>query len=171
MLTINGIPYTNATVVITTNDQPAPPPVLAPAPIVTPIPVPPVAPTGHPTVLGTFDWKPVSELRNQTFGANDILAVSFTTGQIQATPCKIQVAEFGGATPTRLLAINKSEADFSVSPIVGIYNSSIGKQAEVDFTVGPNGFGMLALDPNTTYFANMKNQDGDGGYVINLSTQ
>jgi len=118
-------------------------------------------------------WGPLGsgnvEAYTNGFSGNDIVVASFTTpavgsaGQIGA----IQAAEFGSPAISRTACLSLTPCTFNndlapVGPFAGKALVS-GTTVAVSFVIGGSSAVHPVLQPNTTYYFNIKNTDATGG--------
>ena len=157
----------------------------AQAPVATPVPTPQPAPTPVPPPAGgrviniKLAWGPLRSGNVMAYTANyggfkgsDVVVVEFTTppvfsnGQIGA----IQVGEFRSDGISRTLCLSRSPGVFddnSLAP-TGMWAQkayAAANTATVGFVVGGQPAMYPVLQPNTTYYANVKNTLGRGGDI------
>lgn len=89
------------------------------------------------------------------FGTNDIVVVQFTTGSLTA-PGKgggIEGIEFGSSPTVRVASLSATPCDFSTA-----LETQSSQTVILQYMVGGTSLpGIPALQPSTTYYANIKN--------------
>lgn len=89
-----------------------------------------------------------------SWGANEALVVAFTTpAATSARTGNINVYEFGGSPAYKTATLSATACDFGRG-----LGQAEGLSVPLYYTVGPNGFGYPALQPNTTYYYNVVNR-------------
>jgi hypothetical protein len=153
---------------------------------VPPPPPPPPPPTGGgtPTSCPGFSnswstpiaWGPMGSggvaAYTKSFSGNDIVVASFTTpaatsaGQIGA----IQAAEFSSSAISRTASLSLTPCSFDTSlsatgPFSKLSGSTLvsGNTVTVSFVIGGSSSLYPVLQPNTTYYFNIKNTNAVGG--------
>jgi uncharacterized protein DUF4214/Big-like domain-containing protein len=97
---------------------------------------------------------------NTVAGPNDVIVARFRTGSGTSTSLgTVTAAETPPAGPSaRIGALSTTMCDFSAG--LGPFAVASGNTVTVPFSVGPNGSGYPALQPNTTYYFNIEEAQG-----------
>jgi hypothetical protein len=106
--------------------------------------------TAHSSSAGAFD-------------CSHIIVAKFTTGSITVNGSigAMEAAEYASAAVQRTACLSTSAGDFSGS-VFGPSSRVTGNTVTVAFSVGTNPDGYPALSPSTTYYFNIKNDNGFG---------
>lgn len=149
-------PVLNATTITCGSGTVTPPPV-----VVDPPPVTASCAGFAQTIALTMNWNAPSTLFSGGMGPNDVLVVQFTTGP-NANPNQygnIVAAEYQSDPSARDFALSTARCDFGKT--LGAGAASTSNTATATFSVGTNASGYYAaLQPNTTYFLNVRNTAG-----------
>ncbi|MDQ6621142.1 MAG: hypothetical protein M3Z31_15845 [Pseudomonadota bacterium] len=128
-----------------------------------------IACTGYQTAVLPASW-PTSGVTTRslsnsvtTFGDKVALVVKFTTGSKPGFG-RITGAEWGSSPTPKTAVLSASPCDFGQQ--ASLYALQTGVTVSINFSVGPNSWGYPALDPNTTYYLNVKNEV-DGAATCN----
>jgi hypothetical protein len=120
----------------------------------------------------TLNWAAPSRLYTANLGlftANDALVVKFTTGNNPTTTSlpRIAAAEYQSSPSTRHAVLSSTPCDFNPQAAAGA--SVVGSSITMIFAIEPgSGFGYYpVLQPNTTYYVNIKNVENASCAISN----
>lgn len=112
-----------------------------------------------------------AEANTKNFSGNDIVVASFTTPAVTSAGSigAIQAAEFSSTAISRTASLSLTPCSFdnNLAP-GGMFGSKTlvsGNTVTVSFVIGGSSVYYPVLQPNTTYYFNIKNTTGAGGNI------
>lgn len=151
---------TGTTIVLNCSSSPTPP--------TPPTPTPPtpgvISCTGFSnTVVTDLNWQNPTR-QYSPMGINTAVVVRFTTGSVSSTTSlpRIAGAEYNSSPSSRLARLSATPCDFSTGTPAGVNigpTNSVTAQFAISPGSGYNFYGIL--NPNTTYYLNVKNSSND----------
>jgi hypothetical protein len=123
------------------------------------------APSSLPQLTLSMGWANVRKLSSSvgTFNCSNILVCSFTTPAATANGeiGWISAVEWIDPDTFRLACLSTVAGDFSET-VLGRNSRVVSKDPTCFFSVGTNSDHYPQLSPSTTYYFNVKNDDGNG---------